>query len=40
MLPILRSDHFREIIIDNIQGVDTKNLKFMVQLTRLLRTDV
>ena len=40
MLPILRSDHFRSITLDNISEVDTKNLKFLIQLGRLLKPDV
>lgn len=40
MLPILRSDHFNRIQLDNPHTIDIKILKFLVQLTRLLKTDV
>jgi hypothetical protein len=40
MLPILRSDHFRSITLGNISEVEPKNLKFLIQLGRLLKADV
>jgi hypothetical protein len=40
MLSILRSDHFREIILANVKEVESKNLKFLIQITRLLKNDV
>ena len=40
MLPILRSEHFKSITLSNISDVDTKNLKFLIQLGRLLKADV
>ena len=40
MLPILRSDHFKLITLNNISEVDPKNLKFLIQFGRLLKAEV
>ena len=40
MLVNLRSDHFKSVTLQNISNVETKNLKFLIQLNRILKTDV
>lgn len=40
VLPILRSDHFKLISLSNVGEVVAKDLKFLIQLTRLLKLDV
>lgn len=40
MMPVLRSDHFREVILSDVSEVEVKMLKFLIQLSRLLKSDV
>lgn len=40
MLPILRSDHFRQITFLPVLPTNPRDLRFLVQLTRLLKADV
>lgn len=40
LLSLLRSDHFREIVLLDAGKVVAKDLKFLIQLTRLLKSDV
>ncbi len=39
-LPVLRSDHFKKITLTNSSQIEAKSLKFLIQLTRLLKFDV
>jgi len=40
MLPILRSEHFKSITLNNTSQLEAINLKFLIQLGRLLKADV
>lgn len=40
MLPALRSEHFTRVTLDETEGLLPKDLKFLMQLTRLLKFDV
>jgi hypothetical protein len=40
MLPALRSEHFTRVTLDETEGLLPKDLKFLMQLTRLLKVDV
>ena len=40
MLPALRSEHFIAFTLEDTEGLAPKDLKFLMQLTRLLKTDV
>jgi len=40
MLPALRSEHFIAVTLADTEGLALKDLKFLMQLTRLLKTDV
>lgn len=40
MLTLLRSDYFRQITLEDVEQVETKTLKFLIQLGRLLKADV
>jgi hypothetical protein len=40
MLSVLRSDYFRQIILEDAADLEVRNLKFLVQITRLLKNDV
>ena len=40
MLPALRSEHFIAVTLADTEGLAPKDLKFLMQLTRLLKTDV
>ena len=40
MLSVLRSDYFRQIVLEDAADLDVRNLKFLVQITRLLKNDV
>ena len=40
LLPILRSEHFKQISLSNVGEVVAKDLKFLIQFTRLLKSDV
>lgn len=40
LLPILRSEHFKQISLCNAGEVVAKDLKFLIQFTRLLKLDV
>ena len=40
MLPVLRSDHFKEVVLSDVSEVEVKMLKFLIQLSRLLKSDV
>lgn len=40
MLSALRSDHFTAVTLADTEGLLPKDLKFLMQLTRLLKTDV
>lgn len=40
LLPLLRSDHFREIGLSEVAQVAAKDLKFLIQLMRLLAAEV
>jgi hypothetical protein len=40
LLPILRSEHFKQISLSNAGEVVAKDLKFLIQFTRLLKSDV
>lgn len=39
-LPVLRSDYFKKITLTNSSQIEAKSLKFLIQLTRLLKFDV
>lgn len=39
-LPLLRSDYFREVALKDVAQVHAKELRFLIQLTRLLKNDV
>jgi len=40
MLSVLRSDYFRQIVLEDAADLEVRNLKFLVQITRLLKNDV
>ena len=40
MLPVLRSDHFKSIVLQDVAEVQAKSLRFLIQLSRLLKNDV
>jgi hypothetical protein len=40
MLSALRSEHFTAVTLADTEGLVPKDLKFLMQLTRLLKTDV
>lgn len=40
ILNILRSDHFRQITLIQSSSIPIKDLKFLIQLSRLLKSDV
>ncbi len=40
MLPALRSEHFTTVTLADTEGLAPKDLKFLMQLTRLLKIDV
>jgi hypothetical protein len=40
LLGLLRSDHFREIRLTEVSEVNAKDLKFLIQIMRLLTAEV
>ena len=40
LLPVLRSDHFKSIALAHSSELLAKDLKFLIQFTRLLKSDV
>ena len=40
MLQALRSEHFTAVTLTDTEGLALKDLKFLMQLTRLLKNDV
>ena len=40
MLPVLRSEHFKGIVLQDVAEVEAKKLRFLIQLNRLLKTEV